>query len=151
MPHSVVSVSGHMSRKGGGKFTLDLGVNAADSTPDRERAMTVRNLQTQISNIKRSVGLESCSWSDEAEETLKTWLLRPEMSSASSPMSGDHDSVPSLKRKRLMMTEIIEDLEGVVARAQWDAEKHEETLTEFHKLKAVLKEKGLEHLYENLS
>ena len=37
MPYSVVSVSGHMSRKGGGKFTLDLGVNAADSTPDRER------------------------------------------------------------------------------------------------------------------
>ena len=148
MPYSVVSVSGHMSRKGGGKFTLDLGVSAADSTPDREPpaaktlyqqlhdgsipahaskvAMTVRNLQTQISNIKRSLGLGSSNWSDEAEETLKTWLLRPKMSSASSSMSGDRDSVPSLKRKMLMMTEIIEDLEGVVARAQWDAERGQE-------------------------
>ena len=36
MPYSVVSVSGHMSRKGGGKFTLDLGVITADSAPDRE-------------------------------------------------------------------------------------------------------------------
>ena len=113
--------------------------------------MTVRNLQTQISNIKHGLGLGSSSWPDEAEETLKTWLLRPKMSSASSSMTGDRGSVPSLKRKMLMMTEIIEDLDDVVARAQWDAEKHEETLTELKKLKAVLKEKGLEHLYENLS
>ncbi|CAE7254735.1 unnamed protein product [Symbiodinium sp. CCMP2592] len=173
MPYSVVSVSGHMSRKGGGKFTLDLGVSAADSTPDREppaaktlhqqlqdgslpahpskAAMTVRNLQTQIANIKRSVGLGSNSWSDEAEEALKTWLRRPKLSSASSSISGDRDSGSSLKRKMLVMAQTIDDLEGVVARAQWDAEKHEETVTELKKLKAILKENGLQHLYEEAS
>ena len=97
------------------------------------------------------MGLGSSSWSDEAEEALKTWLRRLKMSSASSSIPGDRDTVPSLKRKMLMMNQTIEDLEGVVSRAQRDAEKHEDTLTEFKKLKAVLKEKGLEHLYENLS
>ncbi|OLQ14471.1 cGMP-dependent protein kinase egl-4 [Symbiodinium microadriaticum] len=53
-------------------------------------------------------------------------------------MTGDRGSVPSLKRKMLMMTEIIEDLDDVVARAQWDAEKHEETLTELKKLKGIV-------------
>eukprot|EP00439_Symbiodinium_sp_Y106_P006069 s4668_g1.t1 len=142
MPYSAVSVSGHMSCKGGRKHLGTCFKKGYDGP---------YNLQTQLANIKRSVGLGSSSWSDEAEEALKTWLRRLKMSSASSSIPGDRDTVPSLKRKMLMMNQTIEDLEGVVSRAQRDAEKHEDTLTEFKKLKAVLKEKGLEHLYENLS
>ena len=132
MPYSVVSVSGHMSVKGSGKFILDLGVNSATSTPDRETTdipaaktlhqqvqdgsilahaskmtMTVRNLQTQIANIKRRMGLGSSSWSAEAEEALKTWLLRIGVFI--------HAWGPRHCAKMLMMTQTIEDLEGVVS------------------------------------
>ena len=137
--------------------------SAAASTPDRvcqqiqdesilahafKMTMTVRNLQTQIANIKRRMGLKSSIWSTEAN-ALRAWLLSPRVVEIPSSVPSSPPK-QSLKWKILTMTRTIEELEGVLCRAKWDAERHEEIFSELKKFKAVLEEKGLEHLYENL-
>ena len=117
-----------MSTKGGGKCIPDLEVDAAAPTPGRETTdmvhpaartlyqqiqdgnilahaskmtMTLRDLQMQIANIKCCVGLNSSNWCTEAEDVLRTWLLRPRIvkapSSTSSPPPEDRETKKSLK------------------------------------------------------
>ena len=145
-----------MSTKGGGKFILDLKVDAAASTPGRETTdmvppaartlyrqiqdgnilahaskmtMTLRDLQTQIANIKCCVGLNSSNWSTEAEDALRTWLLRPRIVKAPSSTRRPRDQEKS-QVQILMRTRTIGEI-----------------VSELKKLKPVVKEKGLEHFW----
>ena len=104
----MLPICGTVSQGAEGKVVLELGL-AASHRPERpqtttrtpppvtkvifekirsgtitahptKQSVTVRNIQTQVSNIQRSIGLVSSSsgsWSKEADDMLQTWLLRP--------------------------------------------------------------------------